>query len=496
MIIQNQNLNIKTSIFYINDYHGKAINMERTMTAANGFDSSHKNNKTEVDTFKLSSGDIQLGDNYQTNQLAVMFQNMLGITASAAGNHEYDMQANADSVLKLIKYKLLANNVNIKPGNPFSKQITKNSIIAERNGHKYGIIGASPLDLHQRSKDGIVQTEVQVLPPKEALNSIQKEVDKLEAQGINKIILLSHMGYTIDKIVAQQTKGIDVILGGHSHDLVEGIKEGENLQYSKIGEPVVITQGGRDGKNFGILNIEFDPKGVIKKVQNNIAYTRNFPRYAPTKYVFDKIFGEQKILGSIKAAPPPLHNDLIEPNGHAYFITDCVRKDLDCDIALLAAAHIRGYFEAGKIDTRTIYDILPFKTHLYRVNYSEKDIVDAFKVAAKSFVNISNKPGIFYASGLKYTVSDKGNLLSMSFVDKTGKETPININNPRTDKFYTTVLNEYCAQGNDGFKTLYKPDKTLKIYDFSAAKCVENILLSQKEPVEIKTDDRIKIVHE
>ena len=82
----------------------------------------------------------------------------------------------------------------------------------------------------------------------------------------------------------------------------------------------------------------------------------------------------------------------------------------------------------------------------------------------------------------------------MSYVDRNGKETVIDINNPRTDKFYTTVLNEYCAQGNDGFITLNKPDKILQIYDFSAAKCVENVLKSQKEPVEIRTDDRIKII--
>lgn len=492
----NQTQNIKTSIFYINDYHGKAINMERTITAANSFDTSRKNKENEVDTFKLSSGDIMLGEDEKTNHLAIMFQNTIGITASAAGNHEYDMQNKVSSVLPWIKYKLLANNVNIKPENPFAAMIMKNSIIEEKNGHKYGIIGTSPLDLHQRSKAGVVQTEVQVLSPKDTLNSIQNEVNKLQNQGINKIILLSHLGYTLDKVVAKQTQGIDVILGGHSHDLITGVEEGKNLLYSKTGEPVVITQAGRDGKNFGILNLEFDKNGIIKKVQNNIGYTKNFHRYAPARYIFDKIFGTPEICGYIKSAPPPVNNDLLEPNGHAYFVVDCIRKDLDCDIALLASAHIRGYFEAGKFDTRMLYDILPFKTRLHKVSYSEKDLVDAFKVAAKSFVNMSNKPGIFYSSGLKYSVTDKGNLRSMSYVDRNGKETVIDINNPRTDKFYTTILNEYCAQGNDGFKSLYKPDKILKVFDFSAAKCVENVLKSQKEPVELHTDNRIKIIPE
>ena len=48
--------------------------------------------------------------------------------------------------------------------------------------------------------------------------------------GINKIILLSHLGIERDKEVAQKTEGIDVIVSGHTHELIEGIKEGEFTQ--------------------------------------------------------------------------------------------------------------------------------------------------------------------------------------------------------------------------------------------------------------------------
>ena len=118
--------------------------------------------------------------------------------------------------------------------------------------------------------------------------------------------MLSHLGYTLDTIVANQTQGIDVILGGHSHDLLFDVVEGKNLFYSKTGEPVVITQAGRDGKNFGELDVEFDQNGIIKKVQNNIGFTKAFRRYAPAQYVFDKIFGEKEVYGRVKSAPPAL----------------------------------------------------------------------------------------------------------------------------------------------------------------------------------------------
>lgn len=487
-----QSNSVNTSIFYINDYHGKSINMERTVTAANAFDARNKQ-KPDVDTLKLSSGDIMIGEDFKTNELAVMFQKKLGITSSAIGNHEYDMQRNISTILPQINYNLLASNIRINPASPWFNKV-KPSTIEEFNGHKYGIIGTSPIDLYKRSKEGSLQKEVTVDKARETVEDIQTEVNRLQQQGINKIILLSHLGYTLDKIIANQTQGIDVILGGHSHDLLLDVKEGENLFYSKTGEPVVITQAGRDGKNFGILNLEFDQNGVIKKVQNNVGYTRNFSRNAPIKYIFDKVFGSKETYGYINSAPKPLSHDLIEPNPHAYFIADCVRKDLDADVVILPSSNIRGYFEKGKVDTRILADILPFKNKLYEVNYSEKEIVEGIKQAAKSFVNIANKPGIFYTSGIKYTVNTKGKILSMSFVDKNGKETPIDINNPRENKTYKTIINDYCAQGNDGFKILNQPQKIAAKYSFDATKCVKQVLKNSQKPIDITDDKRITVV--
>lgn len=128
------------------------------------------------------------------------------------------------------------------------------------------------------------------------------------------------------------------------------------------------------------------------------------------------------------------------------------------------------------------------------MNYSEKEIVEGIKQAAKSFVNIANKPGIFYTSGIKYTVNTNGKILSMSFVDKKGKEIPINIDNPREDKIYKTIINDYCAQGNDGFKILNQPDKIVAKYAFDATTCIKKILKNSTKPIDIKDDNRITIV--
>lgn len=482
---------VRTSIFYINDFHGKSINIERTITASRAFDSFTKSENT--DKLKLSSGDIQLGEPLEANKVMVEAQNIMGIMASAMGNHEYDMPKHISELIPHMGYKMLACNINIQPDNPLYDKVEK-SYVQEVNGNKYGIIGITPVDLFSRLKYGKLFEELKIDGIDSTIKDVQTEVDKLKQQGVNKIILLSHVGFGYDQKIARETDGIDIILGGHSHNLVMDVKPGVNLFNSKSGEPVVITQAGRDGRFFGILNVEFDPKGVLTKVQNNVTSTRGFKRNAPARHVFEQILGKPKVVGQIKSAPPPLTNDSIEPSGHANFMCDCMKEELGTDIALFGSATIRGYFEPGNLDTRWLEDISPFKNKMVIASYTEKDIVDMLRVSAKSLVNTNNKPGIVHVSGLKYTISKDGNLRSASFIDKNGTETPINIDNPGDDKTYRVGLTDYYSQGHDGFTMLKKYDQAEKIYNFDISKCIENHFERHPEPVEIKDDGRIKIV--
>ena len=491
----NKKNNVRTSIFYINDYHGKSINMERTVTASRAYDSfvkQHKDNGN-IDVLKLSSGDIMLGEVEKVNDVAMEFQNIIGITASAMGNHEYDMPDKIGNLIPKMKYKLLAANVKIKPDNPFSKKVEK-SYIEEHNGHKYGIIATTPTDLFSRLKYGHIFTELDVDNIDDTIKDVQAEADKLKKQGVDKIILLSHSGYGYDKKIAQNTDGIDIILGGHSHNLVQDVKSGENLLSSKSGEPVVITQAGRDGKHFGVLNVEFDENGRIVKAQNNITPTRGFKRNVPVRYVFDKLFGKPQVIGYVRTSPPPLTEDLIQPSGHAQFLVDCIKRDLGTDIALLSAANVRGYIEPGNLDTRYLEDISPFHNNLCIIPYTEKEIVEALKQTCKSFVNPNNKPGILHPSGLRYTVSrSTGELKELYFIDKNGKENKIDINNPREDKIYRTAINDYYAQGNDDMTVLKKIDEAEKVFDFDLNKCVIDYMKTSG-PVDIYDDGRVKVV--
>ncbi|PNB40140.1 bifunctional metallophosphatase/5'-nucleotidase, partial [Pseudomonas sp. FW305-17] len=80
------------------------------------------------------------------------------------------------------------------------------------------------------------------------VTAAQREIDKLRAQSINKIIVMSHVGYGYDKEIAAKLSGVDVIVGGDSHTLLGP----DALKTTGVGTPsgaypTRVTD--KDGKN-------------------------------------------------------------------------------------------------------------------------------------------------------------------------------------------------------------------------------------------------------
>ena len=489
--ISQDNRTTKTSILYMNDFHAKLPNMERLYTASKEFDSF----ETSADKLKLSSGDDSLGEDPKISKVVSRLLDMIGIQVRQNGNHEFDVQPKSHAEFsKGAKHKELGGvNIHIKE-NSAMNNVMVNSTIEERNGHKYGIVGVGPSDMFLRLKDGVSKDDMIVDDVDTTIVNLQKEVDKLRAQGLDKIIVLSHSGYTNDIRFAKETSGIDVILGGHSHDLIKDIKAGKNLFTNKDGEPVVITQAGKDGEHFGILNLEFNDKGVITKAQNNVIPTNTYNRTLQAKYATEDIIGKPEHIGHIKSAPVVPKNRLIENNPHGNFVVDAMRKGLKTDIALLNSANIRGSFEKGNIDSRMVTEITPFRNKMMIVELSEKDIVEAIQHGGTSLKSPNYKPGIVLVSGLKYTMNKNGELLSLSRVTDDGKEFPIDINNPNPNNKFTVALDDFFGQGGDGFTSLNKKSEAKALFDFDKDKLTMDYIKALGGDVEIPVDDRIQII--
>ena len=484
------------SIGYVNDIHGQTNNMMRILSGLKG-------------DLRLSAGDNDIGDekNKTVHKATTKFLNLAEIKASALGNHEFDTKQNDFiQTVKDFKGSVLAANFKKdalasqsqkeieEQGHVELEGVIQKSKIVEIKGEKIGLVGASPVDMFERATHPEYHKDCHVDDMEETIEDIQEEVDELREQGINKIVLLSHLGHKRDRIVAQNTQGIDVIVGGHTHELVKDIKEGKNLFYSRNGEPVILTEAGRDGKAFGLLNLTFDKNGIIKKAQNNMAETSEFYRNMINQYIFDDILGKPERIGYIKKAPIP-PSTLIEENPHANFMCDAMRYELNTDIAVWNNAGPRNFFHEGVIDSRDIRDIAPFRDGVSVANVTEKKIVEWFSDAIeKTYKTPGYKPGLIAVSGLNYTVDSKqGKLVAMNFVDRGGNEIEIDINNPREDKCYKLATDSFLMSAGADHGVLSKKEECenhIECKDFYACEYIKHL----SKPIEINQIGRIKIL--
>ena len=487
------------SIGYVNDLHGQANNMMRILSGIKG-------------DLKLSAGDNDIGDekNSTIHNATTKFLNIADIKATVLGNHEIDMdQKSCIEAIKRMNGEMLSINFDQTPlskqneseikkfGRADLKGYLKKSTVVDVKGQKIGLIGASPMDMLERLTHPNYYTDCSVEDLDDTIEDIQEEIESLREQGVNKIILLSHMGHKRDKFVAQQVDGIDVIIGGHTHELIKDIKEGENLLYSKSGEPVILTEAGRDGNYFGKLDLTFDKDGVITKAQNNIGETRLFHRNMINQYVFDDILGVPEKVGYVKQAPPPPTN-LAEENPHANFVCDIMREKTNSDIALWHHSGVRNFFHEGEIDSRDVKDMAPFLDYVVVAEVPENIIVDAFKAAIKAtYSSPTLKPGLLAVSGLNYTVDpEDGELVDMNFIDKDGREHKIDVENPSKDKKYRVVTDEFLMSAGADYNILAPEELYVEKYPFDKDVLTSAYIKEMNEPVVINHFGRIRYEHD
>ena len=481
------------SVGYVNDIHGQTNNMMRILSGING-------------DLILSGGDNDIGDekNRAVHDATALFMNLARLNATALGNHEMDtMQGDLRETAKKMNGSIYAINLKQIPiekqdsseVSTFNKtnlnEFIKESEIIEIRGEKIGLLGTTPIDLLERATHPDYHKDCATSNLDETIELVQNEVNKLKEEGANKIILLSHLGLDTDKKVAQNTSGIDVIIGGHTHELLKDIEEGKNLIYSKTGEPVIITEAGKDGKYFGRLDLTFDKDGVIKKAQNNLGDTSNFHRNLVYQYLFNQILGTPEQVGVIKYAPSA-PKSLLEENPHANFMCDAMRVEMDGDIAIWNNSGTRNYFKEGIIDTSDIKEIAPFADNISVAEVSEKVLVDAFKTAVeKSYNTQGNKPGLLAVSGLNYRVNPHTKkLVGMNFIDKNGNAHPIDINSPNEHKKYKVVADSFIMSWGKEYGVLASSDEC-KEYPFNKAYLTSEYIKHLNKPVIINQTGRI-----
>ncbi|XP_020284117.1 apyrase isoform X1 [Pseudomyrmex gracilis] len=217
---------------------------------------------------------LNAGDHFQGTlwynihrwNVTAKFMNMLPHDVMTIGNHEFDNKIEGVvPFLKNVKAPVVVTNIDDSE-EPTIQGLYQNSTIIERNGIKIGVIGVilSTTNLLSRTEKLKFLDEVE---------TVNDEAQRLKQKRIDIIIVLSHCGLDVDRIMAAKCPLIDVIVGGHSHTfLYTGTPP--SIDVPKDEYPVIVTQNESNRtvlivqaaaytKYLGNLTVWFDEQGEV-----------------------------------------------------------------------------------------------------------------------------------------------------------------------------------------------------------------------------------------
>ena len=276
-------LDAETTTLTLKDAAGasKAVTVElggfaRVTAAIEALAAGQKN------VLKLHAGDAVTGDLYFTQSEGKADADMMNTVcfdAFTLGNHEFD---SADAgLVKFIDFlhagtcrtPVLSANVKPAAGTALAGRIAAYSIV-EKDGQQIGIVGLTVKDKTRFASRPDASTEFL-----DEAAGAQAAIDALRGKGVNKIVLMSHLGYAADKAIAPRLSGVDVIVGGDSHTLLgPDSMAGFGLTPSgayptaatdKDGKPVCIAQAWQYSYAVGALQVKFDGAGDITACSGN-----------------------------------------------------------------------------------------------------------------------------------------------------------------------------------------------------------------------------------
>jgi 5'-nucleotidase/UDP-sugar diphosphatase len=448
---------------------------------------------------------LNAGDNFQGSlfystykgSVETDFLNQMKFDAMALGNHEFD--DGEDVLVPFIdKAQFPILGVNIKPNNQSKANgKIKPSVVLDVGGQKIGIVGAVTTDTPEIASPGPnIQFEDDVA-------NITAEVKKLEGEGVNKIIALTHVGYPRDMEAIARIPGVDVVVGGHSHTLLSNKPDdkGAGPYPTMIDNPggykVPVVQAASYSKVLGDVVVTFDDAGVVKGAKGDPIW-------------LDKsITPDAAALAKIKELGAPIQEAMKKEVGDTTAAIDGDRKScraVECSmgnliadamldrvkgqgvtIAIQNGGGIRASIDQGKVTMGEVFTVLPFQNTLATFQLTGKDLRASIEAGLSE---IEEGKGKFpQVAGLKYSFDkavkpNEGRLKSIETMEGD-KWVPLD-----DAKTYSIVTNNFVRGGGDGYK-LFASNAT-NAYDFGPS--LEQVVaayITANSPYTPKVGDRI-----
>ncbi|MGR3759765.1 bifunctional metallophosphatase/5'-nucleotidase [Roseobacteraceae bacterium NS-SX3] len=450
--------------------------------------------KRSNNSILVDGGDQFQGSLYYTyykGKAAAEMMNKMGYDAMTVGNHEFD---DGPEVLRgfmdAVEFPVLMSNADVSK-EPALADALKKSTVIERGGEKIGLIGLTPEDTHELASPG------KNITFSDPVAAVQAEVDKLTAEGVNKIIVLSHSGYGVDQKVAAETTGVDVIVGGHTNTYLSNVSEDAAGPYPTVVNGVQIVQAYAYGKFLGELNVTFDDEGNVVEASGeplimDATVTEDqgtVDRIAELAKPLDEI--RNKVVAEA-AAPVEGSREVcrVQECEMGNLVADAMLarvKDQGVSIAIANSGGIRASLEPGEVTMGEVLTILPFQNTLSTFEIKGATLVEALENGVSQVEEVKGRfPQV---AGLKFTwdpsVAPNEGRVQEVMVVEGDSFVPVD-----PEKTYLVVTNNYVRNGGDGYKMFSGDDKNA--YDFGPD--LADVLaeyLAEQGPYQPYTDGRI-----
>ena len=415
----------------------------------------------------LDAGDPFQGSLFYTTYKGAAeaeFMEAIGYDAMAVGNHEFDDGPEGlAKFIDAVSFPVISGNLDLSSEASIKDKVG-NHVVLEVGGEKIGIISALATDTVDTSSPGdnvVFQDEIE---------SLKADVAALEAEGVNKIIALTHVGLPKDLDIAAAVPGIDVVGGGHSHSLLSNTSDRAQGPYpTMVGDTAVVTAYAYS-KYLGELDVTFDDAGKVTAATGEPILLD--ASITPDADMLARVAEMGAPIEEMKKRVVAKSSDVIVGDRNVCRAEECSIgnlvadamldrvKDQGISIAIQNGGGLRASIDAGDVTMGEVLTVLPFQNTLSTFYVSGQTVIDALESGVSQ---VEEGKGRFpQVSGLKYT-------FDLSVAPNEGRVSDVLVMDGDawvaidTAKTYGVVSNNYVRGGGDGYKMFRD---AVNAYDF------------------------------
>lgn len=433
----------------------------------------------------VDAGDFLQGGNVGSlskGEYIVQIMNQVGYDVVTPGNHEFDFGMDKFMAAKdaLTADVVSANFTDLRTNKPVLDQY----VIKTYGDKKVAFVGMNTPETITKSTPAFFKDDNNKYiygfqdgnNGNDLYKSIQGAVDAAKAAGADYVVGLAHLGtetsaspWTSEEVVAN-TNGIDVVIDGHSHSVVDGQKV-----KNKDGKEIPVTQTGTAIANIGEVRIAADGTITTKLVKDYAG--EDAPTAALVKEINDKISAlTDKVVGKADYTLNDYNGDkrLVrnQENTVGNFVADAYKAVTGADIGLIQGGGVRAPINKGDVTYGHLNAINPWGNELAMVKATGQQIINALEMGAKDCPAESG--GFLNVSGLTYDIdtnvatpvvtNEKGEFVEV----KDGAERRVKnvmVAGKPIDlaKSYTVASTNYIlGQDGDGFTMFHGAENLLK----------------------------------